>query len=103
VAKRDQLGTRRFRLEGVVVPGSVETDATDVRFTVEHACTKVAVFHQGARPELFKPGIPVVLEGAFAAHGDTFRSDRIIVRHTEEYRTDESQNAEAINQEACDQ
>ena len=32
----------------------------------------------------------------------TFNSDRIIVRHTEEYRTEESQKAEATEQERCD-
>jgi cytochrome c-type biogenesis protein CcmE len=32
---------------------------------------------------MFKPGIPVVLEGRF--DGDTFASDRIMVKHSEDY------------------
>ena len=32
---------------------------------------------------MFKPGIPVVLEGRF--QGDTFASDRIMVKHSEDY------------------
>jgi cytochrome c-type biogenesis protein CcmE len=41
------------------------------------------VSHQGDPPELFKPGIPVVLEGRF--QGATFASDRIMVKHSEDY------------------
>jgi cytochrome c-type biogenesis protein CcmE len=32
---------------------------------------------------MFKPGIPVVLEGRFT--GDVFTSDRILVKHSETY------------------
>ena len=42
--------------------------------------------HHGGPPELFKPGIPVVLEGRW--QGDTYASDRIMVKHTEEYRAE---------------
>ncbi|HMC68684.1 MAG TPA: cytochrome c maturation protein CcmE [Mycobacteriales bacterium] len=62
----------------------------------------VPVHHQGTQPALLKDGIPVVLEGAFVAGSDkTFASDRIIIRHTEQYRTDESQKAEATDKERC--
>lgn len=102
VEARDDLGTKRFRLQGVVAPGSIERNGPDVNFLVEYDCVTVPVEHRGPRPPLFKEGIPVVLEGAYAsAASDTFASDRIIVRHTEEYRTDESQAAEATEQERC--
>ena len=102
VAARDSLGTKRFRLQGVVAPGSIRRDGADVDFLVEYDCVQVPVHHEGSRPPLFKEGIPVVLEGAFvSATADTFASDRIIVRHTEEYRTDESQQAEATEAERC--
>jgi cytochrome c-type biogenesis protein CcmE len=61
----------------------------------------VQVHHSGVRPPLFKNGIPVVLEGAFAKGSNTFESDRIIVRHTTEYRTKQSQKAEATEKERC--
>ena len=44
----------------------------------------VAVQNQGSPPELFKEGIPVVLEGQW--QGDVFASDRILVKHTSEYK-----------------
>lgn len=102
VAARDDLGSKRFRIQGVVRPGSIEAVGADVHFEVEYECVVVPVQHEGTRPSLFKEGIPVVLEGAFVAGTDrTFASDRIIVRHTEEYRTDESQEAEATEAERC--
>ena len=102
VAARESLGTKRFRLQGIVAPDSIERDGADVNFLVEYDCVTVPVQHSGPRPPLFKEGIPVVLEGAYrSATSDTFASDRIIVRHTEEYRTDESQEAEATERERC--
>jgi cytochrome c-type biogenesis protein CcmE len=86
VAQRDSLGTRPFRLQGTVVEGTVREQGDAVAFDVEHAGVAVAVRHSGDPPELFQPGIPVVLEGRFAADGSFFRSDRIMVRHTSEYR-----------------
>jgi cytochrome c-type biogenesis protein CcmE len=86
-AQRDSLGTRRFRIQGDVLAGSVRQtgDAGDnlVAFTLTSRGATVPVLHQGDPPELFKPGIPVVLEGRF--DGDHFASDRILVKHSETY------------------
>jgi cytochrome c-type biogenesis protein CcmE len=46
---------------------------------------EVPVLHHGDPPEMFKPGIPVVLEGQFQGGTDTFSSDRILVKHSETY------------------
>ena len=46
----------------------------------------ITVHHVGDPPELFRPNIPVVLEGHF--EGKDYASDRILVKHTEEYRKD---------------
>ena len=84
VAQRASLGTRRFRIEGTVVAGTVRKAGDDVRFVIENKGATVAVRHRGDPPELFRPGIPVVLEGRFA--GNEFDSERIMVKHTEDYR-----------------
>jgi cytochrome c-type biogenesis protein CcmE len=86
VAQRAQLGERRFRLEGIVLAGSVQERNGGVDFVVTENDAEIRVHHRGDPPELFKPNIPVVLEGHF--QGTTFRSDRILVKHTEEYRKD---------------
>jgi cytochrome c-type biogenesis protein CcmE len=83
VAQRAELGDRRFRIEGDVVDGSVQQVGNDVSFVLTSKSVEVAVRHKGDPPELFRPGIPVVLEGRF--QGDYFASDRIMVRHSETY------------------
>lgn len=85
VAQRAQLGERRFRLEGLVKPGSVHETGNAVAFVViGDRGAEVAVRHMGDPPELFRANVPVVLEGHF--DGKTYRSDRILVKHTEDYR-----------------
>jgi cytochrome c-type biogenesis protein CcmE len=86
VAERAELGDRRFRLEGIVQEGSVREADGGVDFVVEENGAEIRVHHVGDPPELFRPNIPVVLEGRFA--GQRFASDRILVKHTSEYRRD---------------
>ncbi|MEA2843436.1 MAG: cytochrome c-type biosis protein CcmE [Actinomycetota bacterium] len=84
VAQRAELGDRRFRIEGDVVAGSIREEGADVFFTIASKDVQVGVRHDGQEPpELFKPGIPVVLEGRF--QGEQFVSDRILVKHSETY------------------
>jgi cytochrome c-type biogenesis protein CcmE len=86
VAQKASLGDRRFRVEGAVVTGSVEQVGDEVHFEIINAGEVVPVVHKGDPPELFRPGIPVVLEGHW--DGDVYASDRIMVKHTSEYRED---------------
>jgi cytochrome c-type biogenesis protein CcmE len=83
VASRAQLGTRDFRIEGVVVPGSVQPTANDVSFTIASKGVQVPVVNQGSPPEMFQPNVPVVLQGHFA--GQQFVSNQIMVKHSAVY------------------
>ncbi len=95
IAERVELGDRRFRLQGRVVPSSVAVDAGVTTFEVIHNCASVAVRHTVDPPDLFEsPWIPVVLEGRWVrgdvvtvAGRDThfFSSDNMLVKHTNEY------------------
>lgn len=85
VRDKAELGDRRFRIEGVVVDEPTN-QGDDVKFQIESDAVRVDVVHAGDPPELFKKGIPVVLEGRWS--GDHFASDRIMVKHTESYRID---------------
>lgn len=93
VAEKDELGDRRFRVEGAVVTDSVEQTDEGVSFEIISAGETVPVLHRGDPPELFKPGIPVVLEGRW--DGDVYASDRIMVKHTTEYR---EQNPDRVDE-----
>lgn len=92
VERRDELGDRRFRVQGTVVDGSVQATGTAVDFTIEFAGASIPVHHVGDPPELFQPGIPVVLEGRF--EGETFASDQIMVKHTSEYKAENPDRVE---------
>ena len=86
VAEREDLGTKRFRLQGVVVgePDKAEGDEP-TRFTVAYNGVSVDVVHTGSEPALFKAGLPVVVEGRWNDAGTEFDSTRLLVRHTENY------------------
>jgi cytochrome c-type biogenesis protein CcmE len=86
VAQRESLGTKRFRLQGTVVGEPVEADGT-VEFEVAFNGVSVDVEHVGSPPELFEPGIPVVLEGRWSESSDVFDSDRILVKHDSTYES----------------
>ena len=87
VQRQPDLGTARFRLEGLVVPDSVSQTPEGVEFQVSNGGAVVTVDPVGDPPELFQPCIPVVLEGTFtsASSAERFSSDLILVKHTEEY------------------
>lgn len=88
VAQRESLGTKRFRLQGTVSGDPTETDGV-VSFAVAFNGVSVDVRHVGSPPELFRPGIPVVLEGHWNESGDVFDSDRIMIKHDATYESED--------------
>lgn len=83
IAQKATLGTKTFRLEGVVVPGSVHKTLSGVSFVASGTRYRIAVENTGNPPQLFQPDIPVVVVGHF--DGATFVSNQIIVDHTSQY------------------
>jgi len=75
----------RTRLGGQVVEGSIVEDGGEVSFEVTDGVEAVAVVHTGAPQQLFQEGIGIVVEGTW--RDGTFRSDTMIIRHDEQYRT----------------
>ena len=87
MAARAKLGTSEFRLEGVVVAGTIERTATGADFWVRGGRgERVFVRAVGSPPQLFQSDIPVVVQGHFTSPtSDTFRADQILVKHTASY------------------
>jgi cytochrome c-type biogenesis protein CcmE len=88
VAQRESLGTKRFRLQGTVAGRPTEADGV-VSFAVAFNGASVDVRHVGSPPELFRPGIPVVLEGHWDQSGAVFDSDRIMIKHDATYESED--------------
>jgi cytochrome c-type biogenesis protein CcmE len=86
LAHRGTLGTTTFRLEGVVVPGSIHTTALGTDFAVAEGTERVSVHNVGSPPGLFQQSIPVVVVGHFAGAGvPLFLSNQIMVKHSANY------------------
>ena len=104
--QRSELNAKRFRLQGTPVANSVTETLMGfeqaVAFSVSFGGQRADVIHVGSAPDLFAPGVPVVLEGRWtpglppdldsfacgANDGYYFASDRMLVKHDNEYRDD---------------
>ena len=119
VRDREQLGIKRFQVQGTVVGGSVaktEVDrATAVRFTIAFNGVQADVVHTGDTLSAFASGATVVLEGKWTqgspppASGETIitcaaddgwyiATDRMYNKHDSEYsakNSDRMDQAEA--------
>jgi cytochrome c-type biogenesis protein CcmE len=86
VAQKESLGTRRFRVQGTVQEPVTKT-GNEVDFSIAFNGAVVPVHHTGGDPpELFKAGVPVVLEGHWDKSGAFFASDNILIKHSAEYK-----------------
>jgi len=75
----------RVRLGGLVVEGSVTRRSDGVAFVLTDGTADVAVVHRGDPQGVFAEGQGAIVEGVLAADG-TFRSDLLMVKHSNEYR-----------------
>ena len=96
VAQRQDLAGERFRLQGLVVPDTIEPYESGVAFEVTYNGVVVPVEHTGDPEELFQADVPVVLEGQWSGTSDdaVFLSDRMLVKHDENY---DAENPERIS------
>lgn len=82
-AKDGCEGDRRMRVQGVVEKGSFEKDVTGSSFTLEFNGKRLDVDYAGDPGGVFQECIPVVAHGRVV--NGVFESDRIEVKHTNEY------------------
>lgn len=82
VADKASLGHKQFRIEGTV-ENNVRQVGNLTEFAIYANGVSVSVIDTKEPTSLFKPGIPVVLEGHW--QGDVYQSDQIMVKHTASY------------------
>lgn len=92
VAAGDKGRRATVRLGGMVRPGDdPEWDRKlPLEFYVEDAAERVKVRSTGAPPQMFREGIGVVVEGRLSDDG-VFETDRVMVKHSNEYRVPEGE------------
>lgn len=80
---------QKLRLAGDVVAGSIRRSPGDPRITFEiedpDRTSRVPVTYAGVVPDIFKPGIQVVVEGRFDG-GGTFEADRLTAKCPSKYQ-----------------
>lgn len=85
VAEKQVPPGKRFRLGGLVQPGSLERgDNLAVTFKIADGSNALEVAYKGILPDLFREGQGVVAEGALDASG-VFRADTVLAKHDETY------------------
>ena len=93
VAEQHIAQGRRFRLGGLVQPGSLKHgDNLAVTFDVGDGDSRLPVSFNGILPDLFREGQGVVAEGALDASG-VFRADTVLAKHDETYMPKEVADA----------
>ena len=93
VAEKHIAAGRRFRLGGLVQPGSlVHGDNLAVTFEVADGSAALPVSYKGILPDLFREGQGVVAEGVLDPSG-VFRADTVLAKHDETYMPKEVADA----------
>jgi len=93
VAEKHIQAGKRFRLGGLVQPGSlVRGDNLAATFQVADGSAVLPVAYKGIVPDLFREGQGVVAEGALDASG-VFKADTVLATHDETYMPKEVADA----------
>jgi cytochrome c-type biogenesis protein CcmE len=78
--------TKRFRIGGMVVKGSLARRPGDlqVRFVLTDFAHQVPVEYTGVLPDLFREGQGIIAHGTVNSTG-TFVADEVLAKHDEKY------------------
>ena len=118
VERRAELGDERFTLQGSPIDCSIvegfQGDDPIVAFSVSFGGQAVDIVHFGDPADLFQADVPVVLDGhwvqgdpgvgdriAIADDGWYFASDRMRVKHDNDYINDDDYDARLAESEAA--
>jgi cytochrome c-type biogenesis protein CcmE len=86
VATGQAPASKRFRIGGMVVKGSVARKPGDleVRFVLTDFSHEVPVEYTGVLPDLFREGQGIIAHGSMGANG-AFVADEVLAKHDEKY------------------
>ena len=88
----DVLPKRQVRIGGVVTPGSLVQQGTNVIFSIMDDRAEVWVDYTGILPDLFGEGQGVIAEGRFD-EDSVLMAARVLAKHDENYMPPDSERA----------
>lgn len=83
------ISQQTIKVGGMVQPGSVQWVPEDLNLSfvlTDLMETSIKVVHRGTPPDMFKENSGVVVEGHISAEGDQFIAQKLMVKHSEEYK-----------------
>ena len=101
VAANEAPSGRTFRVGGLVEPGSLKVDGTQVQFVITDTAKAVPVRFEGILPDLFKEGKGAVAQGKLDGDG-TFVATEVLAKHDENYMPPEAAKAVSDAQAGMD-
>lgn len=90
IAEGDSVYGKALRVQGQVLPGSVEQKATDLtlKFTITEGGQSVPVFYRGVVPDTFQAGGDIVVVGRLDPDG-VFQADTLMPKCPSKYEAQE--------------
>ncbi|MDP6656255.1 MAG: cytochrome c maturation protein CcmE [SAR324 cluster bacterium] len=97
LASPDKFEDKTIRIGALVQKGSVEWNAKAIQLSfniTEEGNEFIPVFYNGVKPDLFREGQGVVVEGIMK--GQRFEANQLLVKHSEDYtiETEHKKNKE---------
>lgn len=85
-ATDDSLYQKGLRISGKVVGNSIEWEpkSRELKFQIAEGATVLPVFYRGTRPDMFKEGADVVVEGKYTQEG-TFLATTLLTSCPSKY------------------
>lgn len=93
LAAPDKFAGKVVRIGALVQNGSTRWNDQALRLEfgiTEDAQSVIPVVYEGVKPDMYREGRGVVVEGRLDSSG-VFRADTLLVKHSEEYSIDESE------------
>ena len=89
----EEFEQKTIRIGALVQHGSVDWNAQAIKLSFnisEDGRNSIPVFYAGVKPDLFREGQGVVVEGKMS--GPRFEASQLLVKHSEEYTVETEHN-----------
>jgi len=96
LANPGKFSSKKIRVMGLIQKGSVTWDPANTRLgfkITEDSETFMEIGYTGSKPDMFKEGQGVVVEGKMGQNG-VFEANTLLVKHSEEYKVDKNAHVE---------